>query len=288
MAATVAATTARGTPARPPRRGRTGLGQVLLFLLMVLIAVVMLYPILYMVQTSFRSDQQYQLGSGYSSASWRALFNQLPVLAQIGNSAIVCVGALVIIVMVSTSAGFAFAKLTYRGSVLVLTAIIGCAMVPVQSLVLPEFTNLAQLGLVNNYLGAVLVYAALGTPFSTFLMTVYFRGVPDDLLEAGVVDGLSYRQIFLRIGLPLSLPAVASVVVLQFIQIWCDLLVGLLFLQSPDRRTVTTGLGVLASGRVTSVPTLMAGATLSAIPAVIVYLLLQRFLIRGLTVGISK
>lgn len=282
------ATTGRPAPARHTQRPKIQPRRVLLFLVMVMVAVVMLYPIFYMVQTSFRSDQQYQLGVGFSLDGWRTLFAELPVLAQMGNSTIVCLGALLLIVATSTAAGFAFAKLRYHGSVVVLTAILGCAMVPVQSLVLPEFTNLARLGLINNYLGAILVYAALGIPFSTFLMTVYFRGLPDELLEAGVIDGLTYRQIFWRIGVPLSLPAVATVVVLQFIQIWCDLLVGLLFLQTPTLRTVTTGLGVLASGRVTSVPTLMAGATVSAIPAVLVYLVLERFLVRGLTVGMSK
>ena len=262
--------------------------RMTLFLLMALIAVVMLYPISFMVQTSLRSDEQYRTGAGYSLGSWRALFATLPVADLMLNSTLVCVSALLLILVVSVPAGFAFAKLSYPGSAVLLTAIIACAMVPVQSLVLPEFANLARIGLVNNYLGAILVYAALGTPFATFLMTVYFRALPDELLEAGVIDGLGYGQIFLRIGVPLSLPAVATVVVLQFIQIWCDLLVGLLFLQTPELRTITTGLGVLASGRVTDVPVLMAGATLSAVPAVLAYLLLQRFLVRGLTVGVSK
>lgn len=130
MTATVNAIRVRSA-ATPPRRVRSTLWRVLLFLLMLLVAVVMLYPIIYMVQTSFRSDQQYQLGRGHSFSSWRSLFANLPVLVQIGNSTIVCVGALLIILAVSVSAGFAFAKLTYRGSALVLTAIIGCAMVPV-------------------------------------------------------------------------------------------------------------------------------------------------------------
>jgi ABC-type glycerol-3-phosphate transport system permease component len=263
-------------------------GRLLLFALMVLVAVAMLYPIYYMIRTSLRSEEQYQQGTGASLDSWRTLFEQLPVLTQMRNSAIVCAGALLIILVVSTTAGFAFAKLSFRGGGAVFAAIVGCAMVPLQSLILPEFTNLARIQLVNHYLGAVLVYAALGTPFATFLMTVYFRGLPDELLEAGVMDGLGPGQIFLRIGLPLAWPAMATVVVLQFIQIWCDLLVGLLFLQTPELQTVTTGLGVLASGRVTSVPVLMAGATLSAIPAVLVYLVLQRFFVRGLTAGIAR
>ena len=127
-----------------------------------------------------------------------------------------------------------------------------------------------------------------GTPFSTFLMTSYFRGLPDDLVEASVIDGLSFPKIFLRIGLPLAVPAIVTVIVLQFIQVWDDLLVGLLFIQEPTYRTITVGLGALAAGRVVDIPVLLAGSLISAIPAIMVYLIFQRQLVSGLTAGIGK
>lgn len=105
----------------------------------------------------------------------------------------------------------------------------------------------------TGYWGAILLYSALGTPFATFLMTSYFRGLPDDLIEAAVVDGLSYPAVFRKIALPLAIPALVTIVVLQFIQIWDDLLVGLLFLQNQDYRTITVGLGALAAGRTTDI-----------------------------------
>jgi multiple sugar transport system permease protein/raffinose/stachyose/melibiose transport system permease protein len=119
-------------------------------------------------------------------------------------------------------------------------------------------------------------------------MTAYYRSIPDELVEAGIVDGLSYAQVFRRIALPLSTPALITITVLQFIQIWDDLLVGLLFLQNPQQRTITVGLGALAAGRTTDIPVLMAGSIMSAIPAILVYLVFQRFLINGLTAGIGK
>ncbi len=126
-------------------------------------------------------------------------------------------------------------------------------MVPLQSIIIPEYVNLAKFNLTSNYTGAVLVYAALGAPFATFLMATYYRGISDELIEAAVMDGLSYERTFLRIALPLSLPAIATVTVLQFIQIWDDLLVGYLFLPTNDR-TITVGLAVLSSGRTTGHP----------------------------------
>src|SRR5206468_11688637 len=131
-------------------------------------------------------------------------------------------------------------------------------------------------------------YAALRAPCSTFLMTAYFRRMPEDVVEASLIGGLGYGKIFLRMMLPLALPAIFTVTVLQFIQIWDDLLVGLLFLQTPNLRPITVGLATIPSQHLLDVPVLMAGSLISALPAVIVYLVFQRYLISGLTMGISK
>jgi multiple sugar transport system permease protein/raffinose/stachyose/melibiose transport system permease protein len=255
---------------------------------MVLIAIVMLYPFYFMIDTSLKSNDQFLHGGGHSLASWQALSKALPWGQQMVNSTIVSAAAILIILVVSSLAGFAFAKLQFRMSGFVLMGVVAAMLIPVQSIIIPVYVNIAHLHLLNSYTGAVLVYAALGTPFATFLMTAYYRSIPDDIVEAGIVDGLSYAQVFRRIALPLSTPALITITVLQFIQIWDDLLVGLLFLQNPQQRTITVGLGALAAGRTTDIPVLMAGSIMSAIPAILVYLVFQRFLINGLTAGIGK
>ena len=153
---------------------------------------------------------------------------------------------------------------------------------------IPEFVNISTVGLVNQFPGAILVYAALGAPFATYLMTTYFRGIPGELIEACVMDGASYWQIFRKIMVPLAIPAITTVAVLQVIQVWDDLLVGLLFLQTPDVRTITVGLATLQTSRMVNVPALMGGSLISALPAIIVYLIFQRNLIAGLTMGVNK
>jgi ABC-type glycerol-3-phosphate transport system permease component len=284
VAPLTAAGTRRSTTAVTRRRLRTGT----LFALMALVAVVMLYPFFYMLNNAFRTQPQFEQQHGHSAVSWRQLFTELPVGRELLNSTIICVTAIAIILLVATTAGFAFAKLRYRGSGTVFLAVVAALMVPLQSIIIPEYVNLGKLGLINTYLGAILVYVALGTPFATFLMATYYRGISDDLIEAAVMDGLGYGRTFLRIAVPLSLPAIATVTVLQFIQIWDDLLVGLLFLQNPQQRTITVGLAALSAGRTTSIPVLMAGSFVSALPAIIVYLIFQRHLIRGLTLGMGK
>jgi ABC-type glycerol-3-phosphate transport system permease component len=245
-------------PQRLSARAHRRLTAGPVLLLMIVVAIVMLYPFYYLLDNAFRNQSQYDQQHGHSVAGWTQLFQNLPVGRELLNSTIVCAVAIVIILVVSTSSGFAFAKLRYRGS--------GTAFLLVV---------------------AALVYAALGTPFATFLMATYYRGISDELIEAAVMDGLSYERTFLQIALPLSLPAIATVTVLQFIQIWDDLLVGLLFLPTGDR-TITVGLAALSSGRTTSIPVLMAGSLISAVPAILVYLIFQRHLVKGLTLGMGK
>ncbi len=262
--------------------------RTVMFAILSVVAVVMLYPFWFMAQTAFRSKDQFQTGVGYSLASWEGLFDAIPVVGQLVNSTVVTVSAVLIILVASTAGGYAFAKLRFPGRSMLLLAIISGMMIPLQSVIIPEYVNIAGVGLVNKYPGAVLVYAALGSPFATYLMTTYFRGIPTELIEASLIDGASYAQIFRRVMLPLATPALVTVAVLQFIQVWDDLLIGLLFLQTPAVRTITVGLATLQSSRIIDVPVLMAGSLVSALPAVVVYLFFQRYLIAGLTMGMSK
>ena len=271
-------------PGRPRRR----ISRAAMFLILCGVVVVMLFPFVFMVVTSFRSKDQYVAGSGFSLDSWQALFSFLPVAQELWNSAVVTVGGVALILVVSTTGGFAFAKLGFKGSSMVLLAVLAGMMVPMQSIIIPVFVNISRVHLINQFPGAILVYAGLGAPFATYLMTTYYRSIPTELVEASVMDGASYWQIFRKVMLPLSIPAITTVAVLQVIQIWDDLLVGLLFLQTPAVRTITVGLAVLQNGRVVNIPVLMAGSLVSALPAIIVYLIFQRNLIQGLTMGVNK
>jgi ABC-type glycerol-3-phosphate transport system permease component len=271
-----------------PRRRRLRPARIVMFVIMAVVAVVMLYPFFYMLINSFKTEAQYQLGSGFSLASWRELFASQPILRELGNSLLVSVAAVLIILLISTAAGFAFAKIRYRARALVFVLVVAAMFVPLPSIVIPEYINISRLGVLGTYWGAIVVYAALGIPFSIFLMTTYFRSVPDDLIEAASIDGVSNLNMWWRLGVPLARPAIFTVAVLQFIQIWNDLLVGLLFLQNPTDRTVTVGIALLQSGRVLSVPALMAGSVLSVIPPIIGYVLFQKHLVRGITMGMGK
>jgi ABC-type glycerol-3-phosphate transport system permease component len=269
---------------RPPRK----VGRWVLFAAMIIVAIIMLYPFFVMIVTSLKSESQFLSGGGFSWLSWSSLSSVIPVGQEVLSSTIVCSASILIILAVGLPAGFAFSKLRFRMSTGVFLIIVSAMMVPLQAILMPEFVNVTKLGLTGGYTGAIVVYAALGTPFSVFLFTTYFRGVPDELIEAGIVDGLGYFGALWRLVLPIAVPAIATVTVLQFIQIWDDLLVGLLFIQNTSERPITVGLAVLAAGRTTSIPALMAGSIISALPAMLVYLGFQRYLVKGLTMGIDR
>lgn len=275
-------------PALSKRRWSEHGGRLVVFLVLAVVAVVMLYPFWFMTVAAFQSFQQYILGQGFSMASWQLLFDTIPVLQQLANSTVVTVGSIALILVISTMGGYSFAKLSYRGSRTVFLVILASMMVPMQSIIIPEYVNLANLGLINQFVGVILVYAALGGPFATFLMTTYYRSVPDELIEAALMDGLSYTRIFFKVMLPMAVPAIVTIAVLQFIQVWDDLLVAMLFLQNPAVRTITVGLATLNASRILNIPMLMAGSLISALPAMLVYLIFQRYLVKGLTMGMGK
>ena len=269
-----------------PKPGTTKTAIILAILLV--ITVVMLYPFYFMIEKSFQPSNQFQIGEGFSLISWQTLFQTIPVFRQLLNSTIVTICAIVVILIASSGAGYAFSKLKFPGSNAVFLLVVGSMMIPMQTIIIPEFVNLAALKLINHLASAILVYAAIGTPFGTFLITSYLRGIPEEMMDAGVVDGASYYGIYHRLMLPMAVPALITIAVLQFIQIWDDLLVGLLFLQTPAMRTITVGIATLQASHITQIPVLMGGALLSALPAGILYLLFQRYIVSGLTMGMSK
>jgi ABC-type glycerol-3-phosphate transport system permease component len=257
-------------------------GRIFASGLLGLVLIVMLFPFVTIAHGSM------DYAGHLSWRNWQVLFRNLPVVTELINSTIVTVGSVAVILVISSLAAFALTKLRVpRGGALL--GLVGASMmIPMQSMILTQFINFASFGLSSNFGAVILTYAALGIPFGTFLMTSFMRDLPDELVEAAQIDGMPYWRIFTDVILPLSAPALLAVGVLQFIQIWDDLLVALIFLQEPNVRTITVGLAVLQSGRVLDIPVLLAGSLLSALPAMLAYLLFQRALIGGLMLGIGK
>ncbi len=250
---------------------------------LLVIGVALIYPLIDVIISSFRSQ-----GTGpFTLQYWRAVFQQIPVWREVGMSALVTGASVAGVLVVSVPAGYAYAKLSFRGARAIFGITVACMMIPVESMIIPEYSNLAKVGLVGSVLGTVLVFVGLGIPLSVFLMASYFKSLPDALLESGLVDGAGHLRIFLSVMLPLALPAVVTIGVLEFLAVWNDLLIALLFLPIQSQ-TIAVGLAALQGNHILNTYVLVAGSVLSAIPPMIVYMLFQRHLVAGLTMGVHR
>lgn len=253
------------------------------FIAVLIAALASLYPFGSLVVTSFLPPL-----NGYAGQLWVQLFTQIPVGTYMLNSAIVSAGAMVIASIVSCMAGYGFAKLAFPGSNSILLVIVAALSVPQATTIISNYFNFAAVGGVGAYWGPILMYAASATPFSTVLMTNFFRALPDELVESAVIDGASYRQIFLQIMAPLAAPALTTVGVLCFLGTWNDFLVSLLFLPDPQMRTISVGVATLQGVRNQSLNLILTGSLVSTIPPIIAFIVFQRYLVSGIVSGISK
>lgn len=256
-------------------------------------AVVAIGPLLLMVNNSLRSQQQIAtapLGlpleptvQSYQEAWLTASFETYFV-----NSIVVTVGSVALGTAVSLLAAYAFARSRSRFFQGVEAVFLSGLMLPVHLAILPLFYMLDALGMTSSRLSLILVYAALGIPFSTFVLAVFFRQMPVELEEAARLDGASPLQTFLRVLLPLVRPALATVIVFRFVPVWNDFFYPLILLRDRDTYTLPVGLTRFFGEYSTDWPQLFAGLTIATLPLVVIFLIATKQIISGLTAGMSK
>lgn len=260
-----------------------GRGTRTAFFVVLIAALASLYPFISLLVTSLLPPL-----NGHPGELWVQLFQQLPVASYMLNSTIVSGGAMVLVAVVSCMAGYGFAKLPFPGSAPILGFILAALSVPQATTIIANYFNFAAWGGVGAYWGPILMYAAGSTPFSTVLMTNFFRALPDELVEGAIIDGASYWQVFIWIMAPLAAPALTTVAVLCFLGSWNDLLVGLLFLPDPATRTISVGIATLQGVRSQGLNLILTGSLFSAIPPIVAFILFQRYLVSGIVSGVSK
>lgn len=203
------------------------------------------------------------------------------------NSAVVSVATVVITLLFSIPGAYAVSRLKFPGQAVLSRSILLIYMVPAIVLVIPLYAVFSQLGLRNTLIGLVIVYPATTIPVAVYMLQGYFRGLPYELEEAGLMDGLSRLGVIIKITLPLSLPAIASVSLYIFMIAWNEFLFAFMFLDSPDIFTLSRGVQSLNSSEIPR-QHLMAGAVIATVPVLILFLWFERFLVAGLTAGSVK
>jgi multiple sugar transport system permease protein len=209
---------------------------------------------------------------------------------QLTNSVVVSVGATLLTIVLSTLAGYGFAKLKFRGSSFLFFVTLATFMIPFQAIITPLYLVLHQLKLTNNLIGLVLVYTTFHLPFGIFLMRNSFAALPASIEEAALVDGCSTLRAMTRILLPVAIPGVISTALFTFFASWNEFFAALILITDQSKFTLPVALNVLSSGSFGTLDwgALQAGVAVTIIPCIVIYVALQKYYVGGLLTGSSK
>ena len=288
---------ADGTEKRKP--------HVLITIIMAIIALAWLFPLLGLLITSFRSKADVDatgwwtvflnpFGQDWTFDAFAQAWTALDAGTTFWNSVAVTVPATVLPVMIAAMAAYAFTFFEFRGKEIYFAVILALMVVPIQIAVIPIlqlfvwFGNTTGIQIIGQYPAAWIVHATFAMPLAIYILRNYMQTLPNSLIEAARVDGASHFQIFWRLIVPMSVPALASFAIFQFLWVWNDLLVALVFIGPGTNEPVTVALAGLRTSVGQGWELTTAGGFIVIILPVIVFLAMQRFFVRGMTAGAVK
>jgi raffinose/stachyose/melibiose transport system permease protein len=272
--------------------GRT-LGIVVRHAFLAIICLAALYPLWFIVTTALKTNSAYQLDpTGFpthpSLGALRSILVDQPLPRWLWNSFVVTVASVAASTAIALLAAYAIVFGRFRGHRLFLSTSIALMVVPPVTLLVPMFVFMVDSGWVNHLQSVIVFYSGLLVPFAIFFLVNFFRTVPHELIEAASVEGAGPFTVLRRVVLPLAGAACFTLVVVQAIWVWNELLIALVFLQNDNARTLNAGLAEFQGRYSTNQPLVLSGALISIAPVVLLYLSGQRFFVRGLTAGIGK
>ena len=262
-------------------------------LLLAVNAVIMVYPLFVMVASSFKTNAEIfssplSLPTHFSTANLEKVWTETNFVRYLANSVGITAASVALILLFSTLAGYAIARYRFRLSSLVLMFFLSGMTVPLKLAIIPLFIQLDTLGLVDSYLGLVLVYVAMGIPSAVFIMTGFLRTLPRELEESARMDGASELRIMWSIMLPPARPALVIVAIQNAVPIWNDFFFPLVLITSDNLKTLPQGLTVFVGEFTTDWGVLFTGLTLAALPITLLYIVLSKQFISGITQGAVK
>jgi len=272
---------------------KKSLASIISYAVLVLFAVIAICPIIVMWMASVKTSSEI-FNDPFALPSIVRFDNLLKAWSvgrfgqYLGNTLIVTIPTVLFVVALACMAGYAFGRLKFSGSRFFFYLFLLGLMVPFQSIMIPLYYRLRDLGLLGGYFAMILPAIALGLPFGIFLMRSFFYSLPAELADAARVDGCNEFAVFFRIMLPMAGPAVSTLLVFQFMWTWNAFLMPLLFLNRESLRPVALGLMFFSGRYTTNYGMVAAGVTLVTLPLIIVYLIFQRQFMRGLTAGALK
>jgi multiple sugar transport system permease protein/alpha-glucoside transport system permease protein len=263
---------------------------------LIVLALLWLIPTFGLLVESLRDAGEYANGGWWNAiihpaqltvANYTAVLDNHGITDSFLNTVKITVPATAAVVLLGAAAGYAFAWMDFPGRDWVFLIVVALLVVPIQIALIPVVKLYTLLGISGSILSVVLFHVAFGLPFAIFLLRNYFAGIPQDLMESARIDGAGEGRIFLQIILPLGLPAIASLSIFQFLWVWNDLLVALVF-SDQSSQPITVALASQTRQFGSSIDVLAPGAFLSLVVPLIVFLAFQRFFVQGVMAGSVK
>jgi ABC-type glycerol-3-phosphate transport system permease component len=264
-----------------------------IFIGMCLVAATIIYPLFFVVVTSLRSNVDYKrdpfgLPVDWTVTNYIELWDEYGVGRAFLNSLFVSTSAVAVILILATLAGYALAKLPVFGSKFFTATFVSVMLLPGPVLIIPIYLVLARLGIVGDYSGLILVYVATGLPFAIFFLTLTFRAIPDELLEAARVDGAGFFRTLWSIVGPMGASGIATLAVLQFLGTWNELIFALILVPDAQMKLLTPTLASIGKRFVSDQPLTSAGLFISALVPLLLLTFASKYIMRGLQVGLSR
>jgi len=278
-------------------RWRKFLSRIPLHIVIIVIALLWMTPTIGLLVSSFRPAAEvstsgwwtaFQTPFEFTLDNYRSVITQNRMGASFINSVLIAVPGTILPTLVAGFAAFAFAWMKFPGRNILFIFMVALLVVPIQMTLIPVLRLYANLNLVSTLPGIWLAHTAYGLPLAVFLLRNFFGALPRELIESAHLDGASNLGVFFRIIIPLSVPALASLAIFQFLWVWNDLLVALVYLQSPALAPMTVTINNLVSSFGTAWQLLTAAAFISMILPLIIFFALQRYFVEGITAGAVK
>ena len=272
-----------------PGSGQRPAATVLRYVLLIGLALLFISPLIFMIVTSFKTRADATavppqwIPNPFTTQAYESIFSAqgTPVLRWFANSLIAALANAALVVASAAMAAYALARMEFKGRGLVFGAIIATLFVPPVILIIPNYLIVGELGWLNTLLAVIVPTAA--SAFGVFFLRQFFVSIPEELEEAARLDGASPWQIFTKLVLPLSRPALATLALLALLTNWNDFLWPVYVLFGPDMQTLPAGLSTLQSANAVRYDLLMAGAVIASVPVLIMFVFLQRYIIEGVS-----
>ena len=267
--------------------------QIALYVFLILICLTYILPLLWVLNVSFKTNKEiftapFALPEKISFENYSIAWTAGKLGISTLNSFIICIVTLVLSSLIGSMAAFAIARLRWKGAKLAMTYFLTGMMIPVHCVLILLFTRFSKLGLSNSFLGLILPYLTCSLPITIFIMTGFFKGLPNELIECACMEGANIFQIFFKICLPLSKTGLFVTGLMTFVGNWNELLMAMVFISDDAKKTLPVALSKFVGPHATNYSQMFAAIVIALIPTIVVYCAFSNKIVDGLTAGAVK